>query len=123
MAAIAAGNFKFTEGDQQTIGNVGAQQQAAALMQLSQVLESSGLLRGDEFYVLASSQPIRWIRLAEYMGQIQQRNQKAGQRRAKLTADAFLKPFPARVGKSNGGARLYLRQALIVFSNNREACF
>ncbi|STZ83013.1 Minor tail protein Gp26 [Bergeriella denitrificans] len=71
----------FTEAtnNAMTIGGVAAEQQASALLQLSQAL-GSGVLQGDEFKSIAESAPILLDTIAEYMGKKPRGNQKAGQR-------------------------------------------
>lgn len=61
--------LQFTEtiNKAMAVGGVGAQEQASALMQLSQAL-GSGRLQGDEFKTIAETAPIILDVVAEYMG-------------------------------------------------------
>ncbi|HHE3584385.1 tape measure protein [Pasteurella multocida] len=61
--------LQFTEtiNKAMAVGGVGAQEQASALMQLSQAL-GSGRLQGDEFRTIAETAPIILDVVAEYMG-------------------------------------------------------
>ena len=83
--------LKFTEAtnNAMTIGNVGAQQQAAALMQLSQAL-GSGVLQGDEFKSISEAAPILLDTIAEYMGKSRTEIKKLGSE-GELTADVIFK--------------------------------
>ena len=116
--------LKFTEAtnNAMTIGNVGAQQQAAALMQLSQAL-SSGLLRGDEFNSIAEAAPILLDTIAEYMGKSSKEIRKLGSE-GKLTADVIFKAISGaseKFGEQAAKIPMTMGQALIVFSNNWQS--
>ncbi|WP_308032422.1 tape measure protein [Neisseria cinerea] len=116
--------LKFTEAtnNAMTIGNVGAQQQAAALMQLSQAL-SSGLLRGDEFNSIAEAAPILLDTIAEYMGKSSKEIRKLGSE-GKLTADVIFKAISGaseKFGEQAAKMPMTMGQALIVFSNNWQS--
>ncbi|WP_439259484.1 tape measure protein [Lonepinella sp. BR2930] len=60
-------NFTETLNKAMAVGGVGAQEQASALLQLSQAL-GSGRLQGDEFRSIAETAPIILDTVAEYMG-------------------------------------------------------
>ena len=81
----------FTEAtnNAMTIGGVQAEQQAAALMQLSQAL-GSGVLQGDEFKSIAEAAPILLDTIAEYMGKSRAEIKKLGSE-GQLTADVIFK--------------------------------
>lgn len=116
--------LKFTEAtnNAMTIGNVGAQQQAAALMQLSQAL-SSGLLRGDEFNSIAEAAPILLDTIAEYMGKSSKEIRKLGSE-GQLTADVIFKAISGaseKFGEQAAKMPMTMGQALIVFSNNWQS--
>ena len=116
--------LKFTEAtnNAMTIGNVGAQQQAAALMQLSQAL-SSGLLRGDEFNSIAEAAPILLDTIAEYMGKSSKEIRKLGSE-GQLTADVIFKAISGaseKFGEQAAKIPMTMGQALIVFSNNWQS--
>ncbi|MDO4693657.1 MAG: tape measure protein [Eikenella sp.] len=111
----------FTEAtaNAMTIGGVGAQQQAAALMQLSQAL-GSGVLQGDEFKSIAEAAPILLDTIAEYMGKSRAEIKKLGSE-GKLTAEVV---FEAISGASEKFAEqaakmpLTFGQSLTILSNN-----
>ena len=116
--------LKFTEAtnNAMTIGNVGAQQQAAALLQLSQAL-SSGLLRGDEFNSIAEAAPILLDTIAEYMGKSSKEIRKLGSE-GKLTADVIFKAISGaseKFGEQAAKIPMTMGQALTVFSNNWQS--
>ena len=116
--------LKFTEAtnNAMTIGGVGAQQQAAALMQLSQAL-SSGLLRGDEFNSIAEAAPILLDTIAEYMGKSSKEIRKLGSE-GQLTADVIFKAISGaseKFGEQAAKMPMTMGQALIVFSNNWQS--
>lgn len=116
--------LKFTEAtnNAMTIGGVGAQQQAAALMQLSQAL-SSGLLRGDEFNSIAEAAPILLDTIAEYMGKSSGEIRKLGSE-GKLTADVIFKAISGaseKFGEQAAKIPMTMGQALTVFSNNWQS--
>ncbi|WP_455647945.1 phage tail tape measure protein, partial [Lonepinella koalarum] len=60
-------NFTETLNKAMAVGGVGAQEQASALLQLSQAL-GSGRLQGDEFRSISETAPIILDTVAEYMG-------------------------------------------------------
>ena len=116
--------LKFTEAtnNAMTIGNVGAQQQAAALMQLSQAL-SSGLLRGDEFNSIAEAAPILLDTIAEYMGKSRTEIKKLGSE-GQLTADVIFKAISGaseKLGEQAAKIPMTMGKALTVFSNNWQS--
>ena len=116
--------LKFTEAtnNAMTIGNVGAQQQAAVLMQLSQAL-SSGLLRGDEFNSIAEAAPILLDTIAEYMGKSRTEIKKLGSE-GQLTADVIFKAISGaseKLGEQAAKIPMTMGKALTVFSNNWQS--
>lgn len=116
--------LKFTEAtnNAMTIGGVGAQQQAAALMQLSQAL-GSGVLQGDEFKSIAEAAPILLDTIAEYMGKSRAEIKKLGSE-GKLTADVIFKAISGaseKFGEQAAKIPMTMGQALTVFSNNWQS--
>lgn len=113
--------LKFTEAtnNAMTIGGVEAQQQAAALMQLSQAL-GSGVLQGDEFKSIAEAAPILLDTIAEYMGKSRAEIKKLGSE-GQLTADVIFKAISGASDKfAEKAAKMptTMGQALTVFQNN-----
>ena len=116
--------LQFTEAtnNAMTIGGVGAQQQAAALMQLSQAL-GSGVLQGDEFKSIAKAAPILLDTIAEYMGKSQAEIKKLGSE-GQLTADVIFKAISGaseKFGEQAAKMPMTMGQALTVFSNNWQS--
>lgn len=116
--------LKFIEAtnNAMTIGGVGAQQQAAALMQLSQAL-GSGVLQGDEFKSIAEAAPILLDTIAEYMGKSRAEIKKLGSE-GKLTADVIFKAISGaseKFGEQAAKMPMTMGQALTVFSNNWQS--
>ncbi|WP_118789694.1 tape measure protein [Neisseria lactamica] len=116
--------LKFTEAtnNAMTIGGVGAQQQAAALMQLSQAL-GSGVLQGDEFKSIAEAAPILLDTISEYMGKSRAEIKKLGSE-GKLTADVIFKAISGaseKFGEQAAKMPMTMGQALTVFSNNWQS--
>lgn len=116
--------LKFTEAtnNAMTIGGVGAQQQAAALMQLSQAL-GSGVLQGDEFKSIAEAAPILLDTIAEYMGKSRAEIKKLGSE-GKLTADVIFKAISGaseKFGEQAAKMPMTMGQALTAFSNNWQS--
>lgn len=114
----------FTEAtnNAMAIGGVQAQQQAAALMQLSQAL-GSGVLQGDEFKSIAEAAPILLDTIAEYMGKSRAEIKKLGSE-GQLTADVIFKAISGASGKFGEQAAkmpMTMGQALTVFSNNWQS--
>lgn len=114
----------FTEAtnNAMTIGGVQAEQQAAALMQLSQAL-GSGVLQGDEFKSIAEAAPILLDTIAEYMGKSRAEIKKLGSE-GELTADVIFKAISGASGKFSEQAAkmpMTMGQALTVFSNNWQS--
>ena len=114
----------FTEAtnNAMTIGGVGAQQQAAALMQLSQAL-GSGVLQGDEFKSIAEAAPILLDTIAEYMGKSRAEIKKLGSE-GQLTADVIFKAISGaseKFGEQAAKMPMTMGQALTVFSNNWQS--
>ena len=116
--------LKFTEAtnNAMTIGGVGAQQQAAALMQLSQAL-GSGVLQGDEFKSISEAAPILLDTIAEYMGKSRAEIKKLGSE-GQLTADVIFKAISGaseKFGEQAAKMPMTMGQALTVFSNNWQS--
>ena len=116
--------LQFTEAtnNAMTIGGVAAQQQAAALMQLSQAL-GSGVLQGDEFKSIAEAAPILLDTIAEYMGKSRAEIKKLGSE-GQLTADVIFKAISGaseKFGKQAAKMPMTMGQALTVFSNNWQS--
>lgn len=116
--------IKFTEAtaNAMTIGGVGAQQQAAAIMQLSQAL-GSGVLQGDEFKSIAEAAPILLDTIAEYMGKSRAEIKKLGSD-GKLTAEVIFEAISGASEKfAEQAAKMpaTLGQSLTVFQNNWKA--
>ena len=116
--------LKLTEAtnNAMTIGGVGAQQQAAALMQLSQAL-GSGVLQGDEFKSIAEAAPILLDTIAEYMGKSRAEIKKLGSE-GQLTADVIFKAISGaseKFGEQAAKMPMTMGQALTVFSNNWQS--
>ena len=114
----------FTEAtnNAMTIGGVQAEQQAAALMQLSQAL-GSGVLQGDEFKSIAEAAPILLDTIAEYMGKSRAEIKKLGSE-GELTADVIFKAISGASEKFSEQAAkmpMTMGQALTVFSNNWQS--
>lgn len=116
--------LQFTEAtnNAMTIGGVQAEQQAAALMQLSQAL-GSGVLQGDEFKSIAEAAPILLDTIAEYMGKSRAEIKKLGSE-GQLTADVIFKAISGASEKFSEQAAkmpMTMGQALTVFSNNWQS--
>ena len=116
--------LQFTEAtnNAMTIGGVEAQQQAAALMQLSQAL-GSGVLQGDEFKSIAEAAPILLDTIAEYMGKSRAEIKKLGSE-GQLTADVIFKAISGaseKFGEQAAKMPMTMGQALTVFSNNWQS--
>lgn len=116
--------LQFTEAtnNAMTIGGVGAQQQAAALMQLSQAL-GSGVLQGDEFKSISEAAPILLDTIAEYMGKSRAEIKKLGNE-GQLTADVIFKAISGaseKFGEQAAKMPMTMGQALTVFSNNWQS--
>lgn len=114
----------FTEAtnNAMAIGGVQAEQQAAALMQLSQAL-GSGVLQGDEFKSIAEAAPILLDTIAEYMGKSRAEIKKLGSE-GELTADVIFKAISGASEKFSEQAAkmpMTMGQALTVFSNNWQS--
>ena len=116
--------LKFTEAtnNAMTIGGVAAEQQSAALLQLSQAL-GSGVLQGDEFKSIAEAAPILLDTIAEYMGKSRAEIKKLGSE-GKLTADVI---FQAIYGSAEKFAEqaakmpMTMGNALQIFRNNWQS--
>lgn len=116
--------LQFTEAtnNAMTIGGVQAEQQAAALLQLSQAL-GSGVLQGDEFKSIAEAAPILLDTIAEYMGKSRAEIKKLGSE-GELTADVIFKAISGASEKFSEQAAkmpMTMGQALTVFSNNWQS--
>ena len=116
--------LQFTEAtnNAMTIGGVQAEQQAAALLQLSQAL-GSGVLQGDEFKSIAEAAPILLDTIAEYMGKSRAEIKKLGSE-GELTADVLFKAISGaseKLGEQAAKMPMTMGQALTVFSNNWQS--
>ena len=116
--------LQFTEAtnNAMTIGGVQAEQQAAALLQLSQAL-GSGVLQGDEFKSIAEAAPILLDTIAEYMGKSRAEIKKLGSE-GQLTADVIFKAISGaseKFGEQAAKMPMTMGQALTVFSNNWQS--
>lgn len=116
--------LQFTEAtnNAMTIGGVQAEQQAAALLQLSQAL-GSGVLQGDEFKSIAEAAPILLDTIAEYMGKSRAEIKKLGSE-GELTADVLFKAISGaseKFGEQAAKMPMTMGQALTVFSNNWQS--
>lgn len=114
----------FTEAtnNAMTIGGVQAEQQAAALLQLSQAL-GSGVLQGDEFKSIAEAAPILLDTIAEYMGKSRAEIKKLGSE-GELTADVLFKAISGaseKFGEQAAKMPMTMGQALTVFQNNWQS--
>lgn len=116
--------LQFTEAtnNAMTIGGVQAEQQAAALLQLSQAL-GSGVLQGDEFKSIAEAAPILLDTIAEYMGKSRAEIKKLGSE-GELTADVLFKAISGaseKFGEQAAKMPMTMGQALTVFQNNWQS--
>lgn len=116
--------LQFTEAtnNAMAIGGVQAEQQAAALLQLSQAL-GSGVLQGDEFKSIAEAAPILLDTIAEYMGKSRAEIKKLGSE-GELTADVLFKAISGaseKFGEQAAKMPMTMGQALTVFSNNWQS--
>lgn len=114
----------FTEAtnNAMAIGGVQAEQQAAALLQLSQAL-GSGVLQGDEFKSISKAAPILLDTIAEYMGKSRAEIKKLGSE-GQLTADVIFKAISGaseKFGEQAAKMPMTMGQALTVFSNNWQS--
>ena len=116
--------LKFTEAtnNAMTIGGVAAEQQSAALLQLSQAL-GSGVLQGDEFKSIAEAAPILLDTIAEYMGKSRAEIKKLGSE-GKLTADVIFQAISGSAEKFAEQAAkmpMTMGNALQIFRNNWQS--
>nr|DAP74807.1 MAG TPA: Tail tape measure [Caudoviricetes sp.] len=116
--------LKFTEAtnNAMTIGGVAAEQQSAALLQLSQAL-GSGVLQGDEFKSIAEAAPILLDTIAEYMGKSRVEIKKLGSE-GKLTADVIFQAISGSAEKFAEQAAkmpMTMGNALQIFRNNWQS--
>ena len=116
--------LKFTEAtnNAMTIGGVAAEQQSAALLQLSQAL-GSGVLQGDEFKSIAKAAPILLDTIAEYMGKSRTEIKKLGSE-GKLTADVIFQAISGSAEKFAEQAAkmpMTMGNALQIFRNNWQS--
>lgn len=105
-----------------TIGGVAAQQQADAILQLSQAL-GSGVLQGDEFKSIAEAAPILLDTIAEYMGKSRAEIKKLGSE-GELTADVIFKAISGasqKFAEQAGKLPMTFGSALTVLQNNWKA--
>lgn len=101
------------------VGGVGAQEQAAALFQLSQAL-GSGRLQGDEFRSISEAAPILLDTLAEHLGKTR-KEILAMASDGKLTSDVIVEAVTAagdKLAEQAGGMKVRLGDALTVMRNN-----
>lgn len=101
------------------VGGVGAQEQAAALFQLSQAL-GSGRLQGDEFRSISEAAPILLDTLAEHLGKTRAEI-RAMASDGKLTSDVIVEAVTAagdKLAEQAGGMKVRLGDALTVMRNN-----
>ena len=104
------------------VGGVGAQEQAAALFQLSQAL-GSGRLQGDEFRSISEAAPILLDTLAEHLGKTRAEI-RAMASDGKLTSDVIVEAVTAAGGKlaeQAGNMQVTLGGSLTVLKNNFAA--
>lgn len=117
--------LKFTEtiNKAMVVGGVGAQEQASALLQLSQAL-GSGKLQGDEFRSIAEAAPIILDTLATYLGKSREEVKKLateGKLTSKIIFDAFsgsvrdIEEKFAEMPMSFGGAMQMLQNSAMKF--------
>lgn len=115
--------FTDTINKAMAVGGVKAQEQASALLQLSQAL-GSGRLQGDEFRSISEAAPIILDTLAEYMGKSREEIKKLstdGKLTSKLIFEAFsgsvnsIEEKFAQLPISFGGAMQQLRNAFMKF--------
>ena len=116
--------LKFTEAtnNAMTIGGVAAEQQSAALLQLSQAL-GSGVLQDDEFKSIAEAAPILLDTIAEYMGKSRAEIKKLGSE-GKLTADVIFQAISGSAEKFAEQAAkmpMTMGNALQIFRNNWQS--
>lgn len=123
--------LKFTEtiNKAMAVGGVGAQEQASALLQLSQAL-GSGQLQGDEFKTIAESAPIILDTIAEYMGKSRVEVKKLASE-GKITADLLFNAFNSSSAKITekfnqmpltfGGAMQQLQNATLKFIGDLDS--
>ena len=101
------------------VGGVGAQEQAAALFQLSQAL-GSGRLQGDEFRSISEAAPILLDTLAEHLGKTRAEI-RAMASDGKLTSDVIVEAVTAagdKLAEQAEGMKIRLGDALTVMRNN-----
>ena len=101
------------------VGGVGAQEQAAALFQLSQAL-GSGRLQGDEFRSISEAAPILLDTLAEHLGKTR-KEILAMASDGKLTSDVIVEAVTAagdKLAEQAEGMKIRLGDALTVMRNN-----
>lgn len=115
--------FTETINKAMAVGGVKPQEQASALLQLSQAL-GSGKLQGDEFRSISEAAPIILDTLAEYMGKSRDEVRKLASE-GKLTADLLFNAFNGSSAKITkkfnqmpltfGGAMQQLQNATLKF--------
>lgn len=104
------------------VGGVGAQEQAAALFQLSQAL-GSGRLQGDEFRSISEAAPILLDTLAEHLGKTRAEI-RAMAADGKLTSDVIVEAVTAagdKLAEQAGNMQVTLGGSLTVLKNNFAA--
>ncbi|MEG9482753.1 tape measure protein [Mannheimia sp. HC-2023] len=115
--------FTETINKAMAVGGVKPQEQASALLQLSQAL-GSGKLQGDEFRSISEAAPIILDTIAEYMGRSRDEVRKLASE-GKLTADLLFNAFNGSSAKITekfnqmpltfGGAMQQLQNATLKF--------
>ncbi|TRC56985.1 tape measure protein, partial [Mannheimia haemolytica] len=115
--------FTETINKAMAVGGVKPQEQASALLQLSQAL-GSGKLQGDEFRSISEAAPIILDTLSEYMGKSRDEVRKLASE-GKLTADLLFNAFNGSSAKITekfnqmpltfGGAMQQLQNATLKF--------
>ncbi|NBB68662.1 tape measure protein [Mannheimia haemolytica] len=125
--------LKFTEtiNKAMAVGGVGAQEQASALLQLSQAL-GSGKLQGDEFRSIAEAAPIILDTLSTYLGKSREEVKKLateGKLTSKIIFEAFaggVKDIEAKFTQmpiSFGGAMQQLQNAAMKTVADLDSAF
>ncbi|HDL3296579.1 TPA: tape measure protein, partial [Mannheimia haemolytica] len=121
--------FTETINKAMAVGGVKPQEQASALLQLSQAL-GSGKLQGDEFRSISEAAPIILDTLAEYMGKSRDEVRKLASE-GKLTADLLFNAFNGSSAKITekfnqmpltfGGAMQQLQNATLKFIGDLDS--
>ena len=125
LAAVVGGEYGYSQkqvlqfveatNNAMRVGGVGAQEQAAALFQLSQAL-GSGRLQGDEFRSISEAAPILLDTLAEHLGKTR-KEILAMASDGKLTSDVIVEAVTAagdKLAEQAEGMKIRLGDALTV---------